>query len=545
MKKVFFILLFMVLPIPLFAQNGEEKELPKKIECTVETTSGPVMGDLSDSIHVFKGIPYAASPVGKLRWKAPRSPEPWKEPRLTKEFGPSCPQYEDELTKGRISKMDEDCLYLNVWTPAKTEADGLPVMVWIHGGGFLIGSGSLPFYEGGELSKAGVVVVTINYRLGRFGFFAHPELSAESEHNVSGNYGILDQIFALKWVRDNIGKFGGDPGSVTIFGESAGGVSVCALIATPLAKGLFQRAICQSAGAPHNQPHLKKNTGSHLSAESQGLEFAKKLGVKNEEKSLEALRKIPWRKILETDATRIVLPGGQPQLNIDGYVFPDEILAIIEKGKGTKIPLIIGTNKDEGTMFAKRIGINTKRKLRFFLNLAFKEKCDDVLKLYEVDDDESAGRALDKMLGDGFLVTARMTARAHSGAGNKVYVYHFTRSLPWMDRMGYGCFHGAEISYVFGNLPLRTGYKRADRGLSGEIIGYWTRFAATGNPNAENHVDWPLYKEESDQYLKMDIEIKTGKNLRKKYCDFLESAQKGRMKESQDEKEGEKKVQTP
>jgi para-nitrobenzyl esterase len=436
--------------------------------------------------------------------------------------------------------MDEDCLYLNIWTPAKTQEDKLPVMFWIHGGGFLIGSGSLPPYEGQNLAKqGGVVVVTINYRLGKYGFIAHPELTKESPKKASGNYGLMDQVFALEWVKDNIAKFGGDPGCVTIFGESAGAVSVCALLASPLAKGLFHRAIAESGGASNRLPLLSKDQENLPSAESKGIEFARKLGVKKTEGAIAELRKKSWKEILEADTDRITLPGSTIPLCVDGHVLPGIPLELIKSGKGAKVPFITGTNKDEGTIFTARVKIDTLFKLRAGLWLLLGDRMNEALKLYGAKDDATAKKAFGEILGDGFVGSARRTIRAHAGAGRKAYLYHFTRSLPWADRMGIGSFHGFEIVYVFGNMPIATGFRAADKELSKKMMGYWTRFAKTGDPNAEGETKWPLYTQKEDRHLVFDTTIKVDKNLRKKYCDFFDSIQK--PEKPQEEPAGEEK----
>jgi para-nitrobenzyl esterase len=336
----------------------------------------------------------------------------------------------------------------------------------------------------------------------------------------------MDQVFALKWVKENIKRFGGDSGNVTIFGESAGAVSVCALIASPLARGLFHKAIAQSGGASPRLAHLKKDTDQRRSAESQGVEFARKLGAKKTEGALAELRKKSWKEILDADDSRITLPGSTVPVCVDGYVLPDAPLDILKAGKGAKVPFITGTNRDEGTLFTVRVKVNTLRKLRAALRLFVKDKADEALKLYEAKDDASAKKAFAEIMGDGFVVSARRTARAHAAAGNKTYLYHFTRSLPWADLIGLGCFHGFEITYVFGNNPAGRGYKQADREISKKMMGYWTRFAKTGDPNGEGAVKWPAYTEKEDKHIVIDTEIKVGENLRKKYCDFFDSLQK-------------------
>ncbi len=338
----------------------------------------------------------------------------------------------------------------------------------------------------------------------------------------------MDQVFALKWVRDNLAKFGGDPGNVTIFGESAGAVSVCLLIACPLARGLFHRGIAQSGGASPSLAYLKKDSEHSKSAEAKGVEYAKSLGATKLNDAIVQLRRKSWQEILEADKSRITLPGSAVPVCIDRHVLPDSPLDIIKSGRGAKAPLLTGTNKDEGTIFTIRVKINTLPKLRVFLNLFLKDrkKVEEALKLYGVKDNASAKKAFSDMLGDGFVVSARRTARAHAGAGRKTYLYHFTRTLPWAERLGFGCFHGFEITYVFGTHPVLRGYKDADRKISKDIMGYWTRFAKTGDPNGADMPRWPLYKAKEDKHLVIDTEIKVGKNLRKKYCDFFDSLRK-------------------
>ncbi len=528
MKRLLTALLLFVLTVSATVAYCQEPAAPAgttAIEDPVQITSGPITGEVKDGVRCYKGVPYAAPPVGELRWKPPQLHKSWKEPRTCTEFGPSCPQHKDEVTRG-LGKMDEDCLYLNVWTPAKTGQEALPVMVWIHGGGFVIGSGSLAPYHGENLAGRGVVVVTINYRLGVFGFFAHPGLSAESPDKVSGNYGLLDQIFALRWVKENIKKFGGDPGNVTIFGESAGAVSVCALIASPLARGLFHRGIVQSGSAPPDMPYLRKDAGRLMSWESKGVRFAKKMGVDKAEGVIAELRKKSWQEILDADTTRITLPGSTPMLCIDGHVLPDAPLNIIKSGKGAKVPLVIGTNKDEGTLFTIRVKVNTVRRLRAFWRMLFRDKTQEALKLYNVTDDASAAKAFSNWLGDAFVVAVRRTARAHAASGNKTYLYHFTREPRWAKLIGLGSFHGCEIQYVFGTQPRLGRFRKADREISGNMMGYWARFAKSGDPNGESCVKWPAYTAEKDEHLIIDTEIKAGKDLRKKYCDFLDSVRK-------------------
>jgi len=312
----------------------------------VSTSYGPVAGTKSrhESVEVFKGIPYAAPPVGKLRWRPPQPPKAWTELRTCDKF--SAKSLQQNRRGG--GEQSEDCLYLNVWTPRKRSDTKLPVMVWIHGGGFTQGSGHQPGYNGTELAKRGVVLVTINYRLGALGFMCHPALSAESSHGSSGSYAILDQIAALKWVKENISNFGGDPGNVTIFGESAGGTSVYLLTATPLSKGLFHKAILQSPWLhPTMFRDLKEANENGQAALQDGVERVRKVLGNETEDVLATLRALPAEDVLEK------IPQRWPVV-ADGWVFPKSPREIFADGEQNDVPVIVGTNLDEGTMFAPR-----------------------------------------------------------------------------------------------------------------------------------------------------------------------------------------------
>ena len=330
--------------------------LPKR---TVETEYGPVTGYILGGAAAFKGIPFAAPPVGPLRWRPPEPPARWTEPIDATSIGCVCPQ--DTKIFPVFGQIGEDCLSLNIWTPEETKGGPFPVMVWLHGGGFSTGSGSMPIYDGTYFASLGIVTVTINYRLNALGFLAHPELTAESPGRTSGNYGLTDQVFALKWVKENISRFGGDPGNVTVFGESAGGASVVSLLSSPLAAGLFHRAIAQSCG---NAPSLLRKLGEsnrHLeSAEAVGLKFAQKLGIDAGKGALRKMRALPaqelaeaWFKYVMEDATGASFTGSWQinQLTIDGYVLHDSPANTFAKGKQNNVPLIAGTTADEGTLF--------------------------------------------------------------------------------------------------------------------------------------------------------------------------------------------------
>src|SRR5215216_1756975 len=313
----------------------------------IRVEGGLISGSSVDGVRSYKGIPFAAPPVGDLRWKPPQPVVAWDNVRECTEFGPQCPQApypQGSLFYSPPQKQSEDCLYLNVWTAAK-QGDKRPVMVWIHGGALTRGSGSTRTYDGTAFAKKGVVLVTINYRLGPLGYLAHPELTAESPNQSSGNYGVLDQIAALKWVQKNIAAFGGDPNRVTIFGESAGSWSVNTLVASPLAKALFHRAIGESGGSFGPMTYLKEDRDKLPSAEKVGAAFAKAAGAD----SIKALRALPAGKIIEVFNNDPEGKKFRTQPNVDGWALPDEIRNIFAKGKQNDVPVIVGSNANEMT----------------------------------------------------------------------------------------------------------------------------------------------------------------------------------------------------
>lgn len=511
--------------------------LPEK---TVETENGPVTGYVFGGIAHFKGVRYAAPPVGALRWRPPQTPLPWKDPLVTTKAGCICPQ--DTLIFPAFGQMGDDCLNLNIWVPEKPGPYPLPVMVWLHGGGFNTGSGSVPLYDGTYFASLGIIVVTINYRLSALGFLAHPELTAESPGRISGNYGILDQLFALEWVKSNIGNFGGDPGNVTIFGESAGGASVIALLSSPLAGGLFQRAIAQSCG---NTPPLFRKLGEsnrHLaSAESLGLRFARKLGFDGGKGTLEKMRALPaqglveeWFKSIQEDADGVGFTGSW-QLNhliIDGHALHGSPAETFRQGKQHNVPFMTGTTADEGTLFRLLLfhGPEDPGRYRRFVEKAFGEARDRVLEEYAANDADSAGQAACSVFGSGFFCGARRMARSMSAIQPRTFRYLFSMppkfflyQLPdipdWKER--FGCFHAAEIPLVFHFLAL-PGLEEEDVALSGQMAGYWARFARTGDPNGDGNPHWPRYSHKDEQYLVLHNPVETGYGFRDKECDFVE-----------------------
>lgn len=515
----------------------------------VRLDSGPVTGERQEvaekEIWIFRGIPYAAPPVGDLRWRPPQPVEAWAEPLSCTSFGPSCPQpgqgesfYVDTLAVGRT---DEDCLYLNVWSPAESGEERLPVMVWIHGGSFETGSGSMAVYDGRHLAARGVVVVTINYRLGPFGFLAHPALSAESPEGVSGNYGLLDQIAALRWVQRNIAGFGGDPGNVTVFGESAGAISILDLLVSPLASGLFQRAISQS-GILLDHGFGVSTTGTLNEAEAAGEAFAARLGVDEAGDVAAQLRAKSSDELLAAMA-EVARESGLMEQGLtwkpvaDGYVLPDLPSKLWAAGERHNVPLLIGSNADEGNTFLSGLTVSAEDYEAQMAKI-FGDHVQEALALYPIGQGGDTLTGLSRMLTEvGFASTARFAARSMSSppagaSGSRIggapqttpaYLYQFTR-VP-MKNM-FGAFHGVEIPYVFGTADLFSALgtiEQADYDLSGAIMGYWSRFAATGDPNGgDAHPVWPRYEAASDRHLELGDSIRVGEGLYREACDLAD-----------------------
>ncbi|MCS6936567.1 MAG: carboxylesterase family protein [Candidatus Bipolaricaulota bacterium] len=498
-------------------------------ENTVMTDKGCVRGESLGAVNVFRGIPYAAPPVKELRWKAPQEHPSWEGVREATRFGKSCPQLPGTILRYQL-ETDEDCLSLNIWTPKTDPSAKLPVMVWIHGGGLVQGSSAQQVnhratYDGRFLAERfNVVIVTINYRLGQLGFLAHSALSAESEQNVSGNYGLLDQIFALRWVQKNIQNFGGDPTNVTIFGESAGGKSVCALLASPVARGLFHRAIIQSGGCPLNLRRLRDSPGRE-SAEAQGERFARAIGCANAPDVLACLRSKTIREILNTlpGEASIISTAENWDFIVDGYALPDSPGRALESGNFYLVPLIAGTTGNEASIFTLSLNIQTVAQYEAYVRSLFRGLANQVLALYPAAPYPSPKAALDALLSDVFFVCpTRRFVRDVSQYQPKTFLYHFTYVTRAAAQAGLGAFHGSEIPFVFGNAANPTPQERA---LSNSMMTYWTSFAKTGDPNEGKLPTWPAYTLSEDPHLQLDIPIRADKNLRKPYCDFWERLQ--------------------
>ena len=473
----------------------------------VKTGSGSVSGvaGSSASVRVYKGIPFAAPPVGDLRWKAPKAPAPWSGVRQADKFGATCmqtPYAENSPYHAAAEPVSEDCLYLNVWTAAKSSKDRRPVMVWIHGGALTRGSGSTPVYDGDNLAQKGVVVVTINYRLGVFGFLAHPELTKESDRNASGNYGFLDQIAALEWVQQNIANFGGDPKRVTIFGESAGSWAVNVLTASPLAKGLFVRAIGES-GAEFAR------VGALAAAEQAGLRFQKAAGAD----SIAALRAKPAADLMK-------VPGGGSAPVVDGYLLPKNVRSIYADGKQNDVALLIGSNANEGTAFAspnvRAESFKAQAKSRYG------DLADAYLKIYPASTDaEAKVSSADAMRDQTFGWEMRTWARMQSKTGkSKVYLYYFSKVPPGEFGAKLGAYHASEIAYVFENVQ---GGAPVDKKLSDEMSSYWVNFAATGDPNGKALPKWPVFVEKTELAMGLGEKVEAMPAPHKDALDFLDA----------------------
>ncbi len=500
----------------------------------VKTESGLVAGVSSSDgqVQVFKGIPYAAPPVGNLRWRAPEPAPPWKGVREATEFGAACPQGErTQLFGERVTKISEDCLYLNIWAPVEAPSRHVPVMVWIHGGGFTQGTASLLVYDGEALARRGAIVVTLNYRLGPFGFFAHSLLTKESGHDASGNYGLLDQLAALRWVRTNIRAFGGSPDRVTVFGESAGAVSIACLLVAPQARGLFQAAILESGSAIGVTRYLRDAPPGEESMEEVGELIARRLGCDRADDVLAALRSRSVDDIMNASHPAPVFFGEGIRFGpvIDRWLIPDRPAAIFAQKKQWRMPILVGANGDEGTIFVGPVQLDVDA-YRRFVRATFRERADEVLARFPATHEWEVKSTLARLIGAfAYLAPARRLARDASDLGDRTYLYTFTRVRAGTAGARFGAFHGAEIPVLFatwgrGSRLLTGGIEPddTDRTLSAAMMGYWVRFAATGDPNGDDAPAWPRYNARSDLSLDLGDEIQVRSGAAKELCDFFD-----------------------
>jgi len=482
-------------------------------------TSGALHGAVKDGIASFKGIPFAAPPVGPLRWKAPQPVTPWTGVKDATAFGPAC------LQGGGMGATNsaEDCLTLNVWTPADHAGKKLPVMVWIHGGGFIGGSGSMIFYDGTKFAQDGVVLVSLNYRLGRLGFFAHPALIKEG--GPQGNYGIMDQIAALKWVQANIGAFGGDASNVTVFGESAGGISVNFLLANPDNKGLFAKVISESGFGRFDAPPIAQMAKANA-------DFIAKQGVTGDDAAAAAaLRALPPEKL--TGGFAGLADAAAPRPMIDGAIIKERVDVAFEKGHQLRVPYMLGGNSFEASLFAPVTSAHPEL----------------LIASTHMDKDKATA-----LFGDGDTLKAaynistetmitepnRELAHEDAKAGAKVWLYHFSYVKAADRATSPGAAHGAELPYVFGTLnhtDLNFGGRKIaaatpeDDTASKAMHAYWVAFAKTGDPDSAGGVKWPIYAPAKDDLLEFSIEGPVVReHMVKARLDVLEARAEGKGK---------------
>lgn len=486
MKKWGFVILFLLSCMVAVAQQGS----------VVKTNYGLVEGyTTANKIHVFKGVPYAAPPVGENRWKAPMPLASWKGKKVCRVYGPNAMQEKPSPFRGYteeflppVSPISEDCLYLNIWTNSTNKKAKKGVLVWIHGGAFMGGGSAVPIHDGEALAKKGIVVVSINYRVNVFGFLAHPELSAESPTKSSGNYGLLDQIAALHWVKENIQYFGGDPNNITIAGQSAGSMSVNCLVSSPLTQGLFNKAIAES-GACFTSGNPLIKTPSMQQEEQEGANFLEKCNVS----SIKELRALPAEVIVQ-NVKRFFAPV------IDGYVLPESIPAIVAKKKDNPIILLTGWNEYEG---GKKVPPTTVSDFKASVEKQFKENSSNVLSAYAAVNDQDAAVKKAKLESDVIFGLQNYTwANLHSKNGRKVYMYRFSHDIKPKGDALYGAFHTAEVPFAFDNLKFfNRDWTTQDSQLANLMSSYWVNFVKNGNPNGASLPQWQPYDSQNKMIM--------------------------------------------
>lgn len=482
----------------------------------VQTDAGAVSGvkNADGDVMAFKGVPFATPPVGDLRWKAPQPAKHWDGVKKCDAFGPSPMQpkptpfmvYTSEFLIPE-QPISEDCLYLNVWTNAKTNTEKKPVFVWIYGGGFSSGGSTCPIYDGEAMAKKGVIFVSVNYRVGVFGFLAHPELTKESPDKASGNYGLLDQIAALKWVQKNIAAFGGDPANVTMAGQSAGSMSVNCLVASPLTKGLFSKAIAESGSLLIKNPLLPTNNLQTF--EDQGAKAAEKAGAN----SLADMRAMPAEDVLKKFQGRF-------SPIVDGYVIPEPIPDIFAKGKQNHVPLLTGWNADESfvTSFKNKDDFIKQAQQQYGADAA------TFLKAFPANTDQQAMQSQIWISRDQIFALSGYKWAGIQSRESPVYVYYFARKVPARgDMVKYGAFHTAEVPYIMDDLKFLNNrpLEAADHQLATTMATYWVNFVKTGNPNGSGLPAWPKYDPAKNMVMILDQKVTAAKMPGKDGLDFL------------------------
>ena len=493
--------LLCLIPCAIYAQKPEDA-LPR-----VTLKSGVLEGshlNKEQGLSAFLGIPYAAAPIGELRWKLPEPPKSWDGIRQATQFGAACPQRRASWFP--YIGWSEDCLYLNVWTP-KLAADGrLPVLVYFHGGSNTQGYSQMTPL-GPVLARYGVVVVSANYRLGPFGFLAHPALTAESEHHSSGNYGLLDQLEALRWVQENIGSFGGDRARVTVMGQSAGAVDICLLMSSPLAARLFQGAIMESGDCEsvYNED-IREPIGYNFistTGEKTGELLAKAVGVSNDAAGLRKLRSIPAEEILKVwEQNRQI----HFDAIVDGWVVPEQPAKIFSKGRQMHVPVLVGSNADEATVFGHG-GPKALDEYKQHLSDETGKYSSEEFRLYSASSDADVAAQYLRLQSDTFAYGAYSMARAMARTGERAYLYYFTYAETGK-RASLGAYHGEELKFLSDSFPSDWEHSRDDEVLGKTLRTYWTEFAKTGNPNAAESSVWPAYEEKTQSRLELGRSIR-------------------------------------
>ena len=475
----------------LLASSLTAAALAGAISQPVRVEGGEVAGlpGRDRSVTVFKGIPFAAPPVGNLRWREPQPVIPWKGVRRNADFGTSCVQtIHNELKPWTYefmthNQISEDCLYLNVWTPANATSDKLPVYVYVYGGAFNSGSAAVPVYDGEALARKGIVIVTFNYRVGAFGFLALPELTRESPHRSSGNYGLLDQVAALQWVRSNIHQFGGDPARVTVGGQSAGSISVHDLTASPLAKGLFHGAILESGGSTVGHMGINIGPKTLADAEADGEKFMHQQGAA----TLSELRAVSWQKLSSTD------PGFRFIPSVDGYFLPAPVTTTFAQGKQNDVVSLTGINTGELQGFAGPQGAPTT--VEAYQQQAakrFGDRAGEFLKLYPAATESEVKSAVQESARDGNVTALYLWAQIRAETSKTpVYEYLWNHALPGPDAPRFGAFHSSELPYVFDTLSFSNRpFTAQDHEIASVMSSYWVNFVKRGDPNGKGIANW-------------------------------------------------------